>query len=82
VLCCRGFGSLVQRHLSTVRKAFRDGGVPFLSMEPIDGPVGAELLARVEADLGDLNFMTRFQEGLVYIADFVTPTFNGRLWSG
>src|ERR1700686_1837253 len=45
-------------------KAFRDGGVPLYVHEAIDGPVSGELLARVEADLGDSNFMSRFQEGL------------------
>lgn len=60
-----GFGSLgMESPIRQYEKAFRDGGVPLYVHEPIDGPVEGELLARVQADLGDLNFMTRFQEGL------------------
>jgi len=59
------FGSVgAASPLRQYERAFRDGGVPLYVHEAIDGPVWGELLARVEADLGDLNFMTRFQEGL------------------
>jgi hypothetical protein len=45
-------------------KSFRDEGVPIYVHEAPGGPVYGHLLATVEADLSDLNFMTRFQEGL------------------
>jgi hypothetical protein len=45
-------------------KSFRDEGVPLYVHEASGGPVHGKLLATVEADLSDLNFMTRFQEGL------------------
>jgi hypothetical protein len=59
------FGSVgAASPLRRYEKAFRDGGVPLYVHGAIDGPVEGELLTKVEADLGDLNFMTRFQEGL------------------
>jgi hypothetical protein len=59
------FGSVgAASPLRQYEKGFRDGGVPLYVHGAIDGPVEGELLTKVEADLGDLNFMTRFQEGL------------------
>jgi hypothetical protein len=43
---------------------FRDQGMPLYVHEPPSGPVVGELREVSEADLSDLNFMTRFQEGL------------------
>ena len=45
-------------------QSFRDNGVPLYVHEAPGGPPQSELLEKVEADLSDLNFMTRFQEGL------------------
>lgn len=43
---------------------FRDQGMPMYVHEPPSGPVVGELREVSEADVSDLNFMTRFQEGL------------------
>lgn len=54
-------------HESPVRryeKAFRDEGFPLFVHEAPGGPVYGELLAQVDADLKDPNFLRRFQEGL------------------
>ena len=45
-------------------QSFSDNGVPLYVQLAPGGPAPDELLEKVEADLSDLNFMTRFQEGL------------------
>jgi hypothetical protein len=46
-------------------QSFRDNGVPLYVHEAPGGPPQGELLEKVEADLSDLNFKTRFQECLL-----------------
>jgi len=45
-------------------KSFRNEGVPIYVHEPPSGFVTGELRSAVEADLTDLGFLRRFQEGL------------------
>src|SRR5712692_8809091 len=55
-----GMVSPIRQH----EKWFRDQGVPLYVHEPPSGPVVGELREVAEADLSDLNFMIRFQEGI------------------
>jgi len=64
---CHGGHFGMVGHESPVRryqKAFRDDGFPLFVHEAPGGPVYGELLAQVDADLKDPNFLHKFQEGL------------------
>lgn len=50
--------------LRAYEKSFRDNGVDLYVHKPVDGPVYGELLEYVTADVNDLEFLRRFQEGL------------------
>ncbi|HEY2547152.1 MAG TPA: hypothetical protein VGI46_13885 [Candidatus Acidoferrum sp.] len=50
--------------LRAYEHSFRDHGVALYVHGAPGGIVEGPLLASVESDLGDINFMTRFQEGL------------------
>ena len=47
-----------------VECAFRDGGVPLFVHPAPGGPVEAEFLQQIYADIDDPNFLSRFQQGL------------------
>src|SRR6266571_953968 len=53
-----------QSPIRQYEKSFREAGVPLYVQEAPGGLVPGELLKMVEADLGDLNFMIQFQDGL------------------
>jgi hypothetical protein len=55
-----GAASPIRRY----EQSFRDEGVPLYVHAVPGGIVHGELLAAVEADLADANFMSQFQEGL------------------
>jgi hypothetical protein len=64
---CHGGHFGMVGHESPMRryeKAFRDQGFPLFVHESPGGPVYGELLAQVDADIKDPNFLRRFQEGL------------------
>lgn len=65
-ICYGGHFGMVG-HESPVRpyeKSFRDEGFPLFVHEAPGGPAYGELLAQVDADVRDPNFLSRFQEGL------------------
>ena len=64
---CQGGHFGMVGHESPVRryeKAFCDEGFPLFIHEAPGGPVYGELLAQVDADMKDPNFLREFQEGL------------------
>jgi hypothetical protein len=64
---CHGCHFGMVGHESPARryeKAFRDEGFPLFVHAAPGGPVHGELLAQVDADMKDLNFLRKFQEGL------------------
>jgi hypothetical protein len=59
------FGSIgMASPLRHYEESFRKEGVPLYVHQSPDGIVHGEMLENVEADLADIDFMTRFQEGL------------------
>jgi len=65
-ICYGGHFGMVghESPLRPYEKAFRSEGFPLYVHEAPGGPVSGELLAQVDADLKDLHFLRKFQEGL------------------
>ena len=60
-----GFGTIgAASPLRQLEKSFRDNGVPLFVHSPKDGSVEGDFLEQISADVNDLLFLTRFQDGL------------------
>lgn len=61
----RNFGTIAAASpLRQYEASFRDNGVPLFVHSPQDGPVYGDFYERVKADVNDLEFLKRFQNGL------------------
>jgi hypothetical protein len=65
-ICYGGHFGMVghESPLRQYEQAFRDEGFPLYVHEAPGGPVDGPLLAQVDADVRDPNFLSKFQEGL------------------